>query len=59
MRTMQADATVGACGPRILNPDGSLQISAFFNPPRVWHTLLSQLKLYNLLPPRIRGELLL
>jgi GT2 family glycosyltransferase len=34
-------------------------ISAFFNPPRVWHTILSQLKLYQLLPHRLRGELLL
>jgi len=59
MRTIQADPAIGACGPKILNPDGSLQISAFFNPPRVWHTLLSQLKLYHLLPHRLRGELLL
>jgi N-acetylglucosaminyl-diphospho-decaprenol L-rhamnosyltransferase len=59
MRTMQADPKTGACGPKILNPDGSLQISAFFNPPRVWHTILSQLKLYHLLPHRLRGELLL
>lgn len=59
MRTIVSDPKIGACGPRILNPDGSLQISAFFNPPRVWHTVLSQLKLYYLLPPRIRGELLL
>ena len=59
MRVMLSDPQIGACGPRILNPDGSLQISAFFNPPRVWHTILSQLKLYYLLPPRIRGELLL
>ncbi|HEX2271419.1 MAG TPA: glycosyltransferase family 2 protein [Pyrinomonadaceae bacterium] len=59
MQAMAADETIGVCGPKILNPDGSLQISAFFNPPRVWHTVLSQLKLYLLLPPRIRGELLL
>jgi len=59
MRTIKSDDRIGACGPKILNPDGSLQISAFVNPPRVWHTLLSQLKLYNLLPHRIRGELLL
>lgn len=59
MRTMLSDSKIGACGPRIVNADGSLQISAFFNPPRVWHTILSQLKLYYLLPPRIRGELLL
>ena len=59
MRTMHSDPKIGACGPKILNSDGSLQISAFFNPPRVWHTFLSQLKLYYLLPQRIRGELLL
>lgn len=59
MRTIKSDETIGICGPRILNSDGSLQISAFFNPPRVWHTLLSQLKLYHLLPHRLRGELLL
>jgi len=59
MRTMHSDPKIGACGPKILNSDGSLQISAFFNPPRVWHTVLSQLKLYHLLPRRLRGELLL
>jgi GT2 family glycosyltransferase len=59
MRTIDSNPQIGACGPRILNPDGSLQISAYVNPPRVWHTVLSQLKLYYLLPPRIRGELLL
>jgi GT2 family glycosyltransferase len=59
LRTMQSDSTMGACGPKIVNPDGTLQISAFFNPPRVWHTVLSQLKLYYLLPHRLRGELLL
>lgn len=59
MRTILSDPQIGACGPKLLNPDGSLQISAYVNPPRVWHTILSQLKLYYLLPPRIRGELLL
>jgi len=59
LRTIESDPAIGVCGPRILNSDGSLQISAFFNPPRVWHTVLSQLKLYLLLPHRIRGELLL
>lgn len=56
---LKSDSTIGACGPKILNPDGSLQVSVYFNPPRVWHTVLSQLWLYRLLPRRIRGELLL
>lgn len=59
LRTMRSDPKIGVCGPKILNSDGTLQISAFFNPPRVWHTVLSQLKLYHLLPRGIRGELLL
>ena len=56
---LNADRTIGACGPRIVNTDGSLQVSVFFSPPRVWHTLLSQLWLYHLIPRRMRGELLL
>jgi hypothetical protein len=59
LETMKADQRVGACGPKLLNPDGSTQISVYFNPPRWWHTLFWQLKLYQLLPRRIRGELLL
>jgi N-acetylglucosaminyl-diphospho-decaprenol L-rhamnosyltransferase len=59
MERLTSDPSIGACGPRILNFDGSLQTSVFFNPPRVWHTFLSQLWLYHLLPRRIRGELLL
>ena len=59
MKTIKSDPGIGVCGPKILNSDGSLQISAFFNPPRVWHTVLSQLKFYHLLPHRLRGELLL
>jgi GT2 family glycosyltransferase len=59
IRKLSADRTIGACGPRIVNTDGSLQVSVFFSPPRVWHTLLSQLWLYHLIPRKMRGELLL
>jgi N-acetylglucosaminyl-diphospho-decaprenol L-rhamnosyltransferase len=59
MSKLNADRTLGACGPKLLNSDGSLQVSVFFSPPRVWHTFLSQLWLYHLLPRRMRGELLL
>lgn len=57
--TVNSGAKVGACGPRILNPDGSVQVSAWRNPPAAWEILLSQMKLYLLLPARMRGELLL
>jgi len=56
---LESDPKIGACGPKMLNTDGTTQVSVFFNPPRVWHTLLSQLWLYRLLPARFRGELLL
>ena len=56
---MRSDHRIGCCAPKIINPDGSLQISVFHNPPKVWHTVLSNLKLYLVLPRRLRGELLL
>lgn len=59
MDKLDADPSIGACGPKLVNTDGSLQVSVFFNPPRVWHTFLSQLWLYHLLPEKVRGELLL
>jgi N-acetylglucosaminyl-diphospho-decaprenol L-rhamnosyltransferase len=57
--TLGSAARVGAVGPKLLNADGSLQISVWRNPPAAWEILLSQLKLYLLLPKRVRGELLL
>lgn len=57
--TVQADSRIAAVGPRLLNVDGSVQISVWRNPPSAWEILLSQLKLYLLLPRRLRGELLL
>jgi GT2 family glycosyltransferase len=57
--TVQSNPRVAAAGPRLLNVDGSLQISVWRNPPAAWEILLSQLKLYLLLPRRLRGELLL
>lgn len=57
--TVKSGSNIAAAGPRLLNPDGSLQISVWRNPPAAWEILLSQLKLYLLLPRRFRGELLL
>jgi N-acetylglucosaminyl-diphospho-decaprenol L-rhamnosyltransferase len=57
--TLNSSADIGACGPRLLNPDGSLQISVWRNPPTAWATLVSGLRLASLLPKRLRGELLL
>jgi GT2 family glycosyltransferase len=57
--TVQSDPRIGAAGPRLMNADGSLQISVWRNPPAAWEILISQLKLYLLLPRNFRGELLL
>lgn len=59
IQTVRSNARIAAAGPRILNSDGSLQISVWRNPPAAWHILLSNMKLYLLLPRRLRGELLL
>lgn len=59
IQTVRADSRVGAAGPRILNPDGSVQPSVWRNPPAAWDIFLSSLKLYRALPRKFRGELLL
>jgi len=59
LETIRSDTKIGGCGPKILNTDGSIQASVYFNPPTAWYTFLWQLKLYLLLPQRIRGEILL
>jgi GT2 family glycosyltransferase len=56
---LRSDPRIAACGPRLVNADGSLQISVWRNPPAAWEIVLSNLRLHRLLPRRIRGELLL
>ncbi len=57
--TLTSDRRIGACGPRLVNLDGSLQTSVWPNPPTPWWILADGLRVYKLLPRRIRGELLL
>ncbi len=57
--TIRSNSRIGACGPKILNSDGSVQVSVWRNPPSAWEILLSNLRLYLFLPKYIRGELLL
>jgi N-acetylglucosaminyl-diphospho-decaprenol L-rhamnosyltransferase len=56
---LRSDRRIAACGPRLVNADGSLQISVWRNPPAAWEIVLSNLWLYRLFPERIRGEMLL
>ncbi|HEY3028076.1 MAG TPA: glycosyltransferase family 2 protein [Pyrinomonadaceae bacterium] len=57
--TLNSEACVGACGPRIIGSDGVLQRSVWRNLPRPWEMIVTGLKLHRLIPKRIRGELLL
>lgn len=59
LEVLRSDPRIGACGPRLVNADGSLQVSVWRNPPTAWEIVFSNVRLYRLLPPRIRGELLL
>jgi N-acetylglucosaminyl-diphospho-decaprenol L-rhamnosyltransferase len=57
--TLRSHVRIGGCGPRLVNPDGSLQVSAWRNPPAAWAILVSGLRLHLLIPAFVRGELLL
>ena len=59
VETITSDERIGGCGPRIVNPDGSLQVSVWRNPAAPWEMIVTALRLSYLLPKRIRGELLL
>jgi len=53
------DPSIGACGPRLLNTDGSLQHSVWRNPPTASEILITGLGLWRLIPRGLRGRLLL
>jgi glycosyltransferase involved in cell wall biosynthesis len=54
--TLRSDARIGACGPRLLNSDGSLQHSVWRNPPTPWEIIVSGAGLWRLMPKKLRGE---
>jgi hypothetical protein len=59
VQTVRSGGRVGAAGPKLLNADGSVQVSVWRNSPAAWEALLTGLSLHRLLPRRLRGELLL
>ncbi len=59
MATVRSGARVGAAGPKLLNADGSVQVSVWRNSPAAWEALLTGFGLHRLLPRRVRGDLLL
>ena len=59
IRTVRSGGRVGAAGPKLLNADGSVQVSVWRNPPATWELLLTGFRLHKLLPRRVRGGLFL
>ena len=59
IETLQSHPRNGACGPRLTHPDGTLQPSAWRNPPTAWATVVAGTGIWRLIPRRVRGPLLL
>ena len=57
--TLHEDARNGACGPRLVYPDGRLQPSAWRSTPTAWEMVVSGAGLWRLIPQPLRGRLLL
>ena len=59
IEALKSNEKAGGCAPKVLNTDGSVRPTVYRNPPTVWEILVTGLRLYHLLPGRIRAELLL
>lgn len=59
VETINSDERIGVCGPRLINPDGTLQASVWHNPVTPIDLIVAAFRLHRLLPRRLRGELLL
>ncbi|HEY6805816.1 MAG TPA: glycosyltransferase family 2 protein [Pyrinomonadaceae bacterium] len=59
IETIKSNPKFGVVGPRLHNPDGTLQASVWRNPPSSFETLANAFRLYKLMPKRMRGDLLL
>jgi len=59
IETIKSDPQFGVVGPRLHNPDGTLQASVWRNPPTPFETLANAFQLYRLMPKRMCGDLLL
>lgn len=57
--TIREDEKIGAVGPRLINPDGSLQPSVWRNPLTPFEMIVTALRLHRLFPRRLRANLLL
>lgn len=59
VEALRSDGRTGMVGPKLLNADGSVQVSVWRGDASAWEVLLTGLRLHKMLPRRARGELLL
>jgi GT2 family glycosyltransferase len=59
VEAVRSGVRTGMAGPKLLNADGSVQVSVWRGDPSAWEALLTGFRLHRLLPRRARGELLL
>jgi GT2 family glycosyltransferase len=59
IETSREAERIGIVGPRLVNPDGTLQASVWRNPVTPFETISNTFRLYKLMPRRLRGRLLL
>lgn len=57
--TIKCEPKIGVVGPRLHNPDGTLQASVWRNPTTPVETLANAFRLYKLMPKQMRADLLL
>jgi GT2 family glycosyltransferase len=56
---LRSSERIGMAGPKLVNEDGSVQVSVWRTVPEAWEALLTGFRLHKLIPRRARGELLL
>lgn len=59
IEAIDSDPRNGASGPRLVHSDGTLQPSAWRNPPTAWATIVAGTGIWRLIPRGARGRLLL
>jgi GT2 family glycosyltransferase len=59
IETINSDERIGVVGPRLVNPDGTLQASVWRNPVTPFETVVNAFRLYKLMPGGLRGRVLL
>lgn len=59
LATLKSETDIGVVGPKLLNPDGTLQASVWQNPTTPFELLANAFRLYKLMPKHKRADRLL